>query len=41
MPLKKGNSEEVISYNIRELLQSGRPYKQSVAIALQTARERK
>ncbi|NGX26560.1 MAG: hypothetical protein K940chlam6_00485 [Chlamydiae bacterium] len=38
MPLKKGKSREVISENIRELVQSGRPQKQAIAIALDEAR---
>jgi len=38
MPLKKGRSKKVISANIRELMHSGRPQKQAVAIALNTAR---
>ncbi len=37
MPLKKGKSKKVISENIRELRHSGRPEKQSVAIALSEA----
>lgn len=41
MPLKKGSSKKVISENIRELRQSGRPQKQAVAIALQHARKNK
>ena len=41
MPLKKGRSRKVISSNIRELKRSGRPQKQSVAIALNTARKGK
>ena len=40
MPLKKGSSDKVISFNIKELLQSGHPYKQSVAIALSEARKK-
>jgi hypothetical protein len=41
MPLKKGYSNKSISANIRELMDSGRPQKQAVAIALETAREAK
>lgn len=33
MPLKKGSSQDVISANIRELIKSGRPREQAVAIA--------
>jgi len=39
MPLHKGKSKKVISENIRELIHSGRPKKQAVAIALDTARK--
>ncbi len=39
MPLKKGKSPEVVSANIRELVKSGRPQKQAIAIAL--AKKRK
>lgn len=37
MPLKKGKSTKVVSENIRELMHTGRPQKQAVAIALKTA----
>lgn len=39
MPLKHGKSKKVISENISEIRHSGRPEKQSVAIALSEARK--
>jgi len=39
MPLKSGSSQKVVSENIRELMRSGRPQKQAVAIAMDKARE--
>lgn len=41
MPLAKGKSRETVSRNISELVHSGRPQKQAIAIALKTAREAK
>jgi len=37
MPLKKGSSKKVMSENISELIRSGRPQKQAVAIAYEAA----
>ena len=40
-PLKKGHSPEVVSYNIKELVESGRPQRQAIAIALANKRKYK
>lgn len=37
MPLMKGSSQSVISQNIAELRNSGRPEKQAIAIAMSEA----
>ena len=37
MPLKRGNSNKVVSANVKELMSTGRSQKQSVAIALKKA----
>lgn len=37
MPLRKGSSREVISENIRELIKTGKPRDQAVAIAYRKA----
>lgn len=37
MPLKSGKSKKVISENIKELMSTGRPQKQAIAIALDKA----
>jgi len=41
MPLKKGKSKKAIGQNIGELIRSGRPKDQAVAIAMSEAGMRK
>lgn len=41
MPLKKGKSKKAVSANIRTEMKAGKPQKQAVAIALNTARKSK
>ena len=37
MPIKKGKSKKVISENIAELMHSGKPQAQAIAIAMESA----
>jgi len=41
MPLKKGKSSQIISKNIQKLKKEGKPHRQAVDIALQTAEGKK
>lgn len=41
MPLKKGASPETISNNIKELIKTGRPQKQAIAIAISESKKKK
>lgn len=39
MPIKQGYSRKTVSENIKREMKSGKPQKQAVAIAMNTARE--
>lgn len=39
MPLMKGKSREAVKHNIKKEIKAGKPQKQAVAIALNTARK--
>lgn len=39
MPLKKGKSKKTVSKNIKTEMAAGKPQKQAIAIALNTARK--
>jgi hypothetical protein len=41
VPLEKGKSKKTISHNIKKEMESGKPQKQAVAIAMHTAGEGK
>jgi hypothetical protein len=41
MPIKKGYSKKTVSQNIKTEMKAGKPQKQAIAIALETARAAK
>jgi hypothetical protein len=41
MPLREGRSKKVISQNIKEMIESGRPRDQAVAAAMRKAGRKK
>jgi len=41
MPLKEGYGKKTIGENIKELIKSGRPRKQAIAISMSKSRESK
>lgn len=41
MPLKRGSSRKVISYNIEKLQSEGYKHKQAIAIALEKAKKKR
>lgn len=40
MPLKKGNSKDTISKNIKTEMRSGKPQNQAIAIAMEEAKKK-
>lgn len=41
MPLKKGKSKKAFQYNVKELMDTGRPQNQALAIAYAEAKKKK